>query len=189
MTGSYPERRLEDLVNSAREDMFCEIKNWLDIEDKEDKARIARGILAIANFGGGFMLIGFDRNPSTSVYDPLPAPSGLLEKYDHDSINSITQKYCDPAIYVQCECVVQPTGSVHPVLVIPGHHPVPIRCKRDSPNGNIVKQNAYYIRRPGPSSEEIKTAEEWHQLIRRCVTSDRASFSKRPRQSSVACWV
>jgi hypothetical protein len=48
-----------------------------------------------------------------------------------------------------------------------------VRCQRDGPNRAHVRQHTYYIRRPGPSSEEPQTAQEWQELIRRCVLNDR----------------
>ena len=36
-----------------------------------------------------------------------------------------------------------------------------------------MRQNVYYIRRPGPSSDQPRTAQEWNALIGRCVRADR----------------
>lgn len=51
----------------------------------------------------------------------------------------------------------------YPIIAVPGGHRVPIRAK-------------VYIRRPGPASEEPKTAEEWDRFFERCLQSRRAEL-------------
>jgi hypothetical protein len=53
--------------------------------------------------------------------------------------------------------------------VVPGDHRVPIRAKRDGPSQKHVRQNAYYIRRPGPKSEQPQSGREWDELLGRCL--------------------
>jgi len=165
--------RLEELVKHPMETLSVELKEWLDPTQEESKANLAHAVLALANSGGGHVVIGFTKDGAT--YKPLPAPAGILEMYDHDCLNAITNKYCDPTFHLGCEIVT--SGSQrHPVILVPGQHSVPIRCTRDGPDMKHVRQNKYYIRRPGPSSEEIRTADEWRLLIRRCVMVDKAQL-------------
>ncbi len=163
-------RRLEELVRNPMETLAVEYKEWIDPTSEESRAILARAVLALANFGGGQIVIGFTLKDG--AYEALPAPEGVLEKYDHDLINSVANKYCDPAIHLGCE-IVKSERQRHPIISVPGNHSVPIRCARDGPNMKHVLQNKYYIRRPGPSSEEIRTADEWRLLIRRCVLADK----------------
>ena len=51
--------RLADLLVDPNEGLDLEIKNWLDLANSnEDKATFAKGALAIANHGGGFIVLG-----------------------------------------------------------------------------------------------------------------------------------
>lgn len=59
----------------------------------------------------------------------------------------------------------------YPIVVVPGGHIIPIRAKRDSPNGEL-RQHTYYIRRPGPQSESPQTGTEWDELMRRCLRNN-----------------
>jgi hypothetical protein len=58
----------------------------------------------------------------------------------------------------------------------PGEHRVPIRAKAGSPDGKKLSAYRVYIRRPGPASEELKTAEEWDRFFERCLQNRRAEL-------------
>ena len=44
---------------------------------------------------------------------------------------------------------------------------------RNTPGGGTIKQNLYYIRRPGPQSEPPQNGREWDALIQRCIVNAR----------------
>jgi hypothetical protein len=51
--------RLADLLIDPREDLDLEIKNWLDLRSDENaRATLAKALLALANHGGGFLVLG-----------------------------------------------------------------------------------------------------------------------------------
>ena len=143
-------RRLESLTRNPREDLEVELKGWLDLSQGEHKADLVKAILALANHGGGYVLIGYD----DATRGPLPQNVGSMGEYDQDTVNGIVHRYADPQIHVRVEHAPDGNGDDHPVIVVPGGHSVPVRCKRDGPNGAHVRQHAYYIRRPGPTSEQ-----------------------------------
>lgn len=161
-------RQLESLLTHPREDLNIEIKGWLNLNNEEHKANLAQAILALANSGGGYILIGYVQ-VGTDYVPANPRPIHL-ETYSHDAVNSIVRLYADPPFHCSVHYPRHPqTGEVFPVIQVPGNHSVPIRAKRDGPNMKHVRVNAYYIRRPGPTSEPIQTAQEWDDLLHRCL--------------------
>jgi len=52
-------QRLQDLLAYPREELDIELKGWLDLSSEDDKANLAQALLALANHGGGYVLIGF----------------------------------------------------------------------------------------------------------------------------------
>lgn len=50
---------MSDLLAVPREALDVEIKEWLDLEDANNKAKIARACIALANHGGGYFILGF----------------------------------------------------------------------------------------------------------------------------------
>ncbi|MCL5104345.1 MAG: ATP-binding protein [Armatimonadetes bacterium] len=168
-------RRLEDLILYPREDLGAEIKPWLDLSTCEDKANLAQAMLALANFGGGFVVIGF--NEGQGRWTPAkPAPSDL-SWYNQDIINGIVKSYAEPPFQCEVHHVKHPHGDdVFPIVVVPGAARIPIRSKRDGPDRKHVRDNTYYTRAPGPESRPIASAKEWDDLIARCVRSARESI-------------
>ena len=169
------ERRLELLVQNPRESLEVEIKDWLDLNEKEHQADLVKAILALANHGGGYILVGF--REVSGVYQPTETEQKIIELYNQDRINGVVARYADPQIHIECY-ILYSDSKKHPVIVVPGGHSVPIRCIRGGPEGKHVKQNTYYIRRPGPASEEPQSGQEWSELIRKCVLADKERLSE-----------
>ena len=166
------ERRLQDLLAYAREGLDRELKSWLDLSSEDDKANLAKAILALANHGGGYILLGFAEVGGNWI-PAEPRPSDL-NTYTQDLINGIVQSYAEPSFHCEMHHVPHPqSGHLFPIVVVPGDHRVPIRAKRDGPNQKHVRQNTYYIRRPGPKSESPQSGREWDDLISRCVRTAR----------------
>lgn len=162
------QRRLRDLLSFPREGLDIELKNWLDLSLEIDKANLAQAILALANFGGGYILIGFAE--SKGIWIPIEQRPEHLDFYTQDIINGVVERYADPPFHCEVYHEQHPqNGDIFPVIVVPGDHSIPIRAKRDGPNHQHVRQNTYYIRAAGPSSRPIKSAREWDELIGRCV--------------------
>lgn len=166
------DRRLRELVALPREELTIELKGWLDVSSEADRANIAQAILALANSGGGYILVGFSE--VEGHWAPAPGAPLKLDAYSQDAINQIVQRYADPPFQCALHHVPDPAGlQCYPIIVVPGNHRVPIRAKSDDPARKHVRLNRYYIRRPGPSSDEPRSAHEWDDLIRRCMLAAR----------------
>lgn len=165
-------RHLEDLLVDPHETLDFEIKCWLDLNAPEHQAKLAKAIIALANHGGGYIVIGFDERPGLSAQPSAGRPTSLAN-YTHDRINGIVERYLDPPVHCEVHHVAAPDGIDYPLIVVPGGHRAPIMAKRDGPNGGEPKQRAIYIRRAGPKSEEPKSAQEMNELFDRCFSNRR----------------
>ncbi len=160
---------LRPLITEPREDLAYEYKDWLDLTSKEHKATMAKAAIALANHGGGFIVIGFAEQEQTLKSRSCP---GEIPEITQDSVNAIIRRYADPEFHCELHNVPHPdTGVSHPVVIIPSTLTVPVMSRRDY-QGEIA-QNSCYIRKPGPRSEQPQTAEEWRTLINRCVRANR----------------
>jgi hypothetical protein len=165
-------RQLQPLMAYPRESLETELKGWLDVTDGEQAASLVKAILALANHGGGYVLIGFTESGGTWNLDEANRPSDL-NQFDQDKLNGLVSRYAEPTIHCELHHVPHPqTGAVFPVIVVPPGR-VPIRAKRDSPKRKHVRKDSYYVRRPGPKSETPQTGQEWADFIRRCTLNDR----------------
>lgn len=164
--------RITTVFEDPREALDVEIKNWLDLaNDNQDKATFAKAALASANHGGGLILLGMTEDPDGAR--PADGRPATLDGFGQDLINGIVSSYADPAFHCAVHMRPNATGELHPVVVVPGGHRVPIRAKRAGPHGNTVQNGAIYVRRPGPCSEVPQNAQDWDALLARCLANRR----------------
>ena len=157
------------LISEPHEDLAVEYKTWLGFDQEKDKASLAKACIALANHGGGFLVLGFDEDGDSLNSVAKPAVIGEITQ---DAINSIIRRYADPPFHCQLRLIPHPETSVaHPVISVPSDQSVPVISKRDCLG--TIQQHRCYVRKPGPISEEPKTAEEWRTLFRRCAQANR----------------
>ena len=174
-------RRLADLLREPRETLDVELKGWLDISNNaEHRATLAKALIALANHGGGYVVFGFAETED-GVVPAEPRPENLAT-YTPDTVNSVVSRYIEPPFHCDVQVITSPeTDLDHPVVSVPGGHTAPIRSKRSGPEGRIIEQNCYYIRRPGPCSEPPQSGQEWDVLIGRCLANAREDLVDRFR--------
>lgn len=179
--GTSLEKRLADFLIEPREELHIELKSWLDLTKEEWRADLAQALLALANHGGGYVILGHKESQGRWIPD-TPRPTSL-KMYEQDIVNDIIQRYADPVFHCQAAHVAHSeTGEIFPIIVVPGGHRVPIRARRGGPDGKHVQVDLYYIRRPGPRSEPPRTAQEWDELIQRCIRAGREELLDRIRE-------
>lgn len=160
---------LQPLLREPREDLATEYKNWLDLDKNEDKAVLAKAAIALANHGGGFIILGFEDQGHQLV--PVARPASIPE-VSQDAVNGVIRRFASLEFHCDVHNVPHPIGQViYPVIVVPGNMTEPIMSKRDCVG--VIAQSRCYIRKPGPRSEEPQTVDEWRALLRRCVLAGR----------------
>lgn len=165
--------QLQSLVDDPREALNIEVKRWLDLTAKADQAVLAKAAIALANHGGGFIVLGFDELTDGAFECHLPRPASF-DAYSQDVIARIVATYAEPAFQVQVSHVArQADGAAHPVVHVPGGHRSPIMAKKGSPDQKTLITGRVYIRRPTPESAEPGSAVEWRDLLDRCVRAGR----------------
>ena len=159
---------LRSLITEPREDLAYEYKDWLDLTSKEHKATLAKAAIALANHGGGYIVIGFaEQGP---ILDSRPRPEEIPE-ITPDSVNEAVHLYAEPKFQCAMHLVSHPDTDVqHPVVIIPSTT-VPVMSMRECQG--VIAQNRCYVRKPGPKSEDPRTSEEWRTLLNRCVRANR----------------
>ena len=155
------------------EEPAVEYKAWIDLSSPESKAKIAKHLAALANYGGGWLVLGVNDDGSHS--EPHP---GSLAAYSQDTINSIVSQYLTPAFHCSVFLVLSPqTAKEYPVIVVPPHGAQPICAKKDGPLVNKrrigISKGVHYTRVPGPKSVPIDSPELWRSVLHRCVVAER----------------
>ena len=163
------EQELLSFITHPREDLYAEYKGWLDLSDNSHKAVLAKAAIALANHGGGFIVIGFPDDGGSPVSSQRPPE---IPEITQDAVNSAVKRYSSTPFQCQLYNVEHPKTEVrHPVISVPGNLTAPVMSKRSHPG--TIDQNRCYIRKPGPASEEPRTEEEWRTLLDRCIREGR----------------
>ena len=165
---------LQDLIEKPVEREWLELKSWIDLKDKSSPARagIARHLAAIANYGGGYLIFGFNDDGTRCA-----ANGDVRKHYSHDVIAGIVDRYLQPKF--QCEVAFESFGGVeHAIVWIPPHGSSPVITKTDGPQDargqpQGIRAGAIYIRSPKPESVPITSPEQWDKLVQRCVLARR----------------
>ena len=160
-------QQLQQLIETPSERLDVELKAWLNLSENGARGTLGKGLIALANHGGGVAIIGFDTDGNPAPNRPI-----TLAAYSQDSINDVVDRFAEPGFHCTVHRVTRTVDDLqYPVILVPGGHKVPIRSKRGAPNNEILADR-YYIRRPGPASEMPQGGHEWDELIRRCVRNN-----------------
>ena len=112
------------------------------------RAKTARHLAALANHGGGSLLIGVRDDRSYATSHPGP-----ISSFTSDAFTGIIDRYLAPAF--QCEVFISPpsSGGISCAVVrVPSHGSVPICAKANGPekSPNVfhgVREGEYYMPR------------------------------------------
>lgn len=160
--------QLREFVDYPREALDVEYKSVLDLDQGEIRADLARHLAALANYGGGIVVFGF--NDDMTIHD------GARQVIDQDTVSGIVKRYLEPTFQCEVVTVVATSGSTHSVVLVPPHGMSPICARASGPNNKGISQGTYYTRKPGPESAPVLTPSEWAPIIRRCAMHERASI-------------
>ena len=94
---------LRPFVTQPREDLSVEYKDWLDLSNNEHKATLAKAAIALANHGGGYIVIGFAERGETLESGPKPSETTAITQ---DLVNQAINRYAEPVF--QCGVYIVP---------------------------------------------------------------------------------
>lgn len=123
---------IQSLIDRPRESLSVELKRWIDPNSSEGKAKIAKAALALRNFNGGYLIIGFD--DTTLKPDKENTPNNVLDMFHIDNVQGIVTKFASEAFEVSVE-FPERDGQVFPVMIVPSGVKVPVVAK-----SNLIQQ-------------------------------------------------
>jgi predicted HTH transcriptional regulator len=77
---------IQSLIDRPSESLTVELKRWIDPNSAEGQAKIAKAAIALRNFNGGYLVIGFD--DKTLEPDVVNTPSNVRAIFHIDTSNS-----------------------------------------------------------------------------------------------------
>lgn len=166
---------LQALLAFPVEKLTVEYKSWLDLDEQARRATLAKAAIALANEGGGVIVLGMRKDNAQGGALRSEARPENIDRYSQDDINAAINRYADPQFHCELAFANHPeTNNEHAFVLVPGGLTVPVMSVRGC-EGVIAAQRCY-VRKPGPRSEEPFTAEEWRGVMERCITARRESM-------------
>jgi hypothetical protein len=162
---------LERLLTTPAEALNVEYKTWLDLKgNDEHKANLAKDAIAIANEGGGYIVIGLREERPNLISEPCPPE---IAAYDQDTINQIVRRFALPSFHCRLTTLRHPdTRHEHCVIGVPGGFGFPVMSKSGTPQ-NTIRPHLCYIRKAGPESAPPENQADWERLLSRCLRNRR----------------
>lgn len=179
--------QIQELIQRPQESLAVELKAWLDPSTAKDQAKIVKGALALRNYGGGYILIGFDDITSEPLFSS--APNDVRQLFHIDIIQGLISKYASELFEVSV-AFPEYQEQEFPVIIIPSGIKTPVVTKSDLSNPSkpgkfLIKADTVYVRslhsNNKPSTSQAK-GQDWSSLIERCFDnreSDIARFIRR----------
>ena len=173
------------LVASPRETLEAEYKPWIDPGIPEGQVVLVTACLALRNFGGGCLVLGFrDR----SGLHPLGAPPyDTREKFAGDTVAQLLGRYCLSPFETAVHFVPR-DGVEYPVIEIAAGIRAAAVTKTSIAKATcevLLKKDAVYTRTLDSNntpSSAIASKDDWERIMRICMENrevDIASFIRR----------
>jgi hypothetical protein len=162
---------LVKLLIEPNETLSAEYKSWLDLRENPGRALLAKAAIALANHGGGIIVLGMRAQENAGPLESMPRPP-RLDRYTQDQVNQSINRFAEPEFHCELSFAAHPSTKVeHAFVSVPGGMTVPVFTSRAC--DGVIAARKCYIRKPGPRSEEAFDAQEWNAVLERCVRARR----------------
>lgn len=173
---------LLEYVHHGREERNLEYKERWDLRGKEERAKLAKEIMALSNIrDGGTMVIGVRKDGT-----PVGVPEETAAKFTQDAVAAAVADYVSPYV----ELVVSSghdgssTSRYFVVIQVKEFAEIPVLCKRDF--GDAVRHGAIYTRsRRIPEATEVRSEAEMRELLEMAVDKGIRSFYRRLQAAGI----
>jgi hypothetical protein len=172
--------RIKALVERPGESLSVEIKRWIDPDQPEGVAIIVRAALALRNYGGGYIVIGFDNN--TLEPDKNNVPSDVRTLFHIDKIQGLISKFASEPFEVMVE-FPERDGQLYPVIAVPPGVKTPVATKSDLrvSDRTLLRTDSVYIRSLNANntpSSTMATWKDWPKIVEVCFDNREADIGR-----------
>jgi DNA-binding NarL/FixJ family response regulator len=155
------------LLCAGTESQSLDYKDRLSLTCADERASIAKDVIAMANYGGGKILIGV-AEPVRGAFELVGIPIEHLEEYETTVINKAIRDFMSPHIAVKVRRIIYERRTFV-VLDVPAADTI-ILAARENQNAKLF-QGRIYSRSSAAESAEVRTETEMRTIIERVVTA------------------
>jgi hypothetical protein len=111
---------LSNLLENPNETLSAEYKGWLDLAAPDDVATLAKAAIAMANHGGGVIILGMREQAGDGALMSMPRP-GTISRYNPDDVNAAVNRYAEPEFHCDLAFHKHRESKVeHAFVLVPG---------------------------------------------------------------------
>ncbi len=153
---------INSLLEQPSEGLNREYKQWFDPQSNEGKSKIAKTLMALRNFNGGYMVIGFSDDMKPVKYD---FANSIFDTFSKDSIQGVVSNYSSEPFEIDVY-VRNWLNNDFVIIVVPSGVRVPVVCKRDlkTDKGMLLKENQVYVRTLRSNDTPSSSTMTWKDL-------------------------
>ena len=152
------------LLNIEMETPTLDYKESVDLSTGDGSASLAKDVIAMANAGGGTIIIGVAEKMK-GQFERVGLSKTILETLETTLVNKSLRSFMAPSIYVGVRRVID-EGKTFIFLQIPGAEDAPVLAKKNNQNVSLY-QGRIYIRNTAAESREITDYLEFRQFLDR----------------------
>lgn len=163
------------LINMGTEMPSLDYKKDVDLSTTKGCAGIAKDIIAMANYGGGTIIIGIDEvTPGNFVSRGLT--NDRLSDFEASNFNKKIRKHMSPVAAVKLRRVRE-YGKNFIFLEVSSANEQPIMVAKENDEAGLYR-GRIYNRNAAAESAEIQDSAEIRRLIDRFVTTQLRNFTE-----------
>ena len=152
------------LVHMGFETQSLDYKESVDLTSRSGRASLAKDVMAMANWGGGTIVIGVAES-SPGEFIPRGVPDSALEHFETTQLNRGVNEFLDPPVSITVRRVRE-RSQIFVLLTIPAAENSFILVKRQNDDAKIYP-GRIYSRSSASESAEVKTSSELRELLDR----------------------
>jgi CheY-like chemotaxis protein len=155
--------RFDHLFDAGTETQDLDYKEKLE-RTRDGVAAVAKDIIAMANFGGGYLIFGVAEK-SKGQFEQVGLPPEQLEQLEVTTLNKATREYTDPPHPVKCHRV-QKDGLSFVVVQVPPSEESLVLVKKQNDAAHLYP-GRIYSRTTSCESAEVRDNHELRRILGR----------------------
>ena len=179
---------LRDKLEYPTEAKDTDYKAAVKFDEKTDfAAKLVKHILAFANSGVGYIVIGYEEQPDRSLAPDPNITDEIAASYEVTRLCQHVEKYLVGQDRIEIKIHKQESSDVkYPIISIARFPEYPFVCTKGyvSPTTGeaILESGQIYIRTEGARTLTVKSPSEWRQLVKECIKARQEIEAKRPTE-------
>jgi len=152
------------LVHLGIETQSHDYKETVDLASKSGRASLAKDVMAMANWGGGTIVVGV-AEPQPGEFVTQGVPDSVLSSFETSRLNRAVNEFLDPPVPITVRRV-RDGNHVFVLLSVPAAKDSLVLVKRQNEDAGIYP-GRIYSRSSAAESAEVRSSSELRDLLDR----------------------